>query len=137
MRVSAQKIGERHRFQFRKNKKNRCTVVFFVILDIDVVARSTSASIRNTLPRGVARTPNRKFCNKKIFRDWRPGVSSALARRRFTPKSNAADSGPHRAPMRHIAKHRERSVTKRELHRSPRATLMRRLKRRVWISGDR
>jgi hypothetical protein len=137
MRVSAQKIDERHRFQFRKNKKSRCTVVYFVIRDTDVVARSTSSNTRKTVPRGVARTPNRNFCNKKIFRDWRPGVSSALARCQFSPESNAADSGPHRVPTPHIAKHRERSVTKRELHRSPRATSMRRLKRRVWISGDR
>src|ERR1700691_5349434 len=122
-----QKIGTKHRFQFRKNKKNRCTVVFLVIRDIDMVARSTCRSMRKSVRRRVARTPNRKFCNKKIFRDWRPGVSSALARRRFLSESNTADSGPRERPTPHFAKYRERSVSVHDLHRSPHATSMRQL----------
>jgi hypothetical protein len=68
-----------------------------------------------------------KFLQQKNFSRLAP---RRLIGARQTPiplESNAADSGPLERPTPHIAKHRERSVSVRDLHRPPRATSMRQL----------
>src|SRR5258708_1984342 len=77
------------------------------------------------------------FATKKFFAIW------ALTSHRRSPDADSRSNrmrlirGGTARPTPHIAKHHERSVSVRRLHRPPHATSMRRLKRRVWISGDR
>jgi hypothetical protein len=54
--------------------------------------RSNARSTRKAVRRPVARTPNRNFCNKKIFRENPAGGSPPLANHRFWHKSITADS---------------------------------------------
>jgi hypothetical protein len=90
--VFSSKAGERHRHQFRKLQKSGCNVVFFVIGDIDDRCAIDIACDRKSARGRVARTPNRDFGNKKIFRENRVYGSSPLAKHQFWLESIGADS---------------------------------------------
>jgi hypothetical protein len=70
----------------------------FPLFEMSTISlRSMSRSVGKSARRRVARTPNRDFGNKKIFREKGVYGSSALAKRQFWLESIGADSRRARA----------------------------------------
>src|ERR1700761_8567895 len=76
-----------------KNAHETLAQKYFLIFPTSIaLARSSACDARKSVRRHVARTPNRIFCNKKIFCGKRVCGSSSFAKRRFRLDSIGADS---------------------------------------------